>query len=389
MIFSLVLLLLLAAGAMYHLFAFFCVLDFFRRREKDPEQRQAAAPPVSILKPLKEPGPELAENIGSFCRQDYPEYEVLLGYSDPDARSTAEAAAGPYAGRVRVVASSGRPGSNRKVSNLQGLAEAARFPLLAISDGDMRAGPDYLRRTVKEFLSVPDAGMVTCPYKITAPLSTGAAMESLTTALDFIPSVLVARRLEGVTFGLGASMLVSKKGLDDIGGFLSIADYLADDYQLGNRLWKRGYRIVLSRVVLENMVGRMSIRDFFAHQLRWARTYRASRPKGFAGYGITFIIPLALMFLAVDGMTASGLTALAAAFLLRFTMAALVCGTVIRTAQWLAWLPLLPVKDIASFGIWLWSFAGRTVRWSGRSFRIVKEGKIVETGRSGPSGTVK
>jgi hypothetical protein len=129
----------------------------------------------------------------------------------------------------------------------------------------------------------------------------GAILESLTIAVDLVPSVLVARFLEGITFGLGPSMLLSRKALEEIGGFSAVADYLAEDYQIGNLLWKKGYRNILSSHVIENVVGRMSIPDYVLHQLRWARTYKACRPKGFLGYGITHILPFSLLLLLLPG----------------------------------------------------------------------------------------
>lgn len=370
-----ILLLLLFAGSIYQLAALFCVREFFCRKEKNCGE-QTPAVPVSIIKPLKDRDPGLDDNLKTFCKQNYPEYEVLLGFSERDDRAAAETAREITDARVRVIVSSRELGANRKVSNLQGLVEAARYPLLAISDGDMRADGSYLRDIVHEYHAAPDIGMVTCLCKIPAPRSLGAALESLTLALDFIPSVLVARRMEDITFGLGASMLVSKKGLDDIGGLSSLADYLADDYQLGNRLWKKGYRIALSRVVLETVVGCMTVLDFAVHQLRWARTYRASRPKGFAGYGITFVLPFALMLLMLNGPTPFILALFTAVLLLRYAMAALLYAAVIRTRAWLRWLPLLPLKDIAGFCIWFWSFMGNTVYWKGRPFRLTKAGRI-------------
>lgn len=374
--------LLILTGGVYQLFSFFCVRDFFSRR------RSSAGPvrftPVSILKPMKGLEPEYERNISTFCRQDYPVYEVLLGFSESDDGAAARVAGAlipALPGDVRVVASSRNAGTNRKVCNLQGLTDAARYPLLAISDSDMRVNSSYLRDIVREYYSRDDVGMVTCLYKISDPRSLGAALESLTIALDFMPAVLTARRLEGVTFGLGASMLVSKKALAEIGGLPAIADYLADDYQLGNRIWKRGYTIVVSHVVLETVAGSMSVRDFIRHQIRWARTYRASRPGGFAGYGITHVFPFALLLFVLHGPTALTLSALAAALGLRFALAGLVGSRVMRSRRWIKWLPLLPVKDLAGFGIWAWSFLSSTVSWRGRSYRILKNGRMVEEGR--------
>ncbi|HUH65268.1 MAG TPA: glycosyltransferase, partial [Syntrophales bacterium] len=195
--------------------------------------------------------------------------------------------------------------------------------------------------------------------------------------LDFIPSVLVARRLEGVTFGLGASILVSKKALDEIGGLSVIADYLADDYQIGNRIWKKGYKIILSRYVLEDVVGNMSLTGHLVHQLRWARTYRASRPKGYLGYGITHVLPSALVFLAWYGPTVSSLALVGGVLFLRSLLAFIIYKKVIAEKKWLRWLILLPIKDMLSFFIWCWSFLGRKVYWRGRYYRLLKGGKIV------------
>lgn len=376
---TLFLVVLIVAGGAYHVFALFCAIEFFRKGENELANHPDT--PVSILKPLKGTNPELRENLRTFCMQEYPEYEVLLGFgdrSDDGIPLTQEIASTFVDCPLRIVTSEKNLGANRKVSNLQGLYEAARYTMLMISDSDMRVDPFYLRNIVGEYYSDKKTRLVTSLYKISDPETTGAALESLVIALDFIPSVLVARRLEGVTFGLGASMLISKQSLEDIGGLPTIADYLADDYQVGNRLWRKGHAIILSRFVIENVVGPMGIGEHVTHQIRWARTYRASRPKGFAGYGVTHIVPFSLLLIAVQGPTAPALSLLCAVLALRYGMAAVLYRTVIRTKTWLKWLVLVPVKDILSFGIWGWSFVSRDVSWGGRRYKIIKGGKIKE-----------
>ncbi len=377
---SAILILLLLCAGCYHLFSLFCVWEFFRKERNEVTPSQHI--PISIIKPLKGIDPGFRENLTTFCEQDYPEYEVLLGFSNPadDAIPRVNEMVASLPGcNVRTVIGTGGPSVNRKVSNLEGLAESARHPLLAISDSDMRVDRSYLKRCMAEYFSSRNVGLVTSLYKISNPESIGAALESLTIALDFIPSVLVARQLEGVTFGLGASLVLSKKALEEIGGFAAIGDYLADDYQLGNRLWKRGYSIVLSRYVIENVAGPMSVADFFRHQLRWARTYRASRPKGFAGYGITHLVPFSLLLLAAAGPTALSLSVLGSVVMVRYVLAYVMHKKVIRSRQWLKWLVLVPVKDVLGFGIWAWSFTSRSVRWRGSRYRILKKGKLLQT----------
>ena len=262
-ILSISLFIIIILGSFYALFSLACVLDFFRNPgpDKGMPVPNAELPAVSVLKPIKGIDPSAAESLSGFCLQDYPCFEVLFGFRDPDdlAIPLAMAAAAAAPGKARVVVKGGGSGTNQKVLNIQALAGESSYPMLALSDSDMVVDKDYLRRIVAEFQSGGKTGMVTSLYKISSPESIGSALESLSIALDFIPSVLVARRLEGVTFGLGASILVSKEALRDIGGFGALRDYLADDYQLGFRLWKKGYTNIISRHVIENRVGPMSV----------------------------------------------------------------------------------------------------------------------------------
>ncbi len=369
---------LTAASIAYSVIALYCVWDFFGK--KKDHAHLLIYEPVSVIKPIKGIGKDFKENVGTFCDQDYPEYEVLLGVTnDADDRNAAkEISSIPAGNKIRKVKSTEQRGANRKVSNLIGLLQSAKYDLLAISDSDMRADSEYLRKITTEYAAEKNTGLVTCLYKISDPPSVGAALESLSIALDFIPSVLIARKLEGVTFGLGATLLVSQKTIEEIGGMASIADYLADDYQIGNRLWQRGYKIVLSNVVIENVVGPMSFAEYFSHQLRWSRTCRVSRPYGYAGYGITHLFVLSLFCLAVSGFSPLAVSLLIAAQFLRYCLAALLHRLVIPSRKWRRWLVLLPVKDVLSFVIWVWSFVGNKITWKGIPYRILRDGRIKE-----------
>jgi ceramide glucosyltransferase len=362
------------AGSVYTALSIYLVLDFFRPKHQEIND----AGPISILKPLKGIDPGFEENLRSFCTQDYPEYETLLGFADSSDGAIPEVSriAQSMPGNVRVVVTSKDLGINKKVSNLQGIFEAARHERLVISDSDMRVTEDYLKTISSEFLGEDGVGMVTCLYKISNPESFGTALESLNIALDFIPSVLVARRLEGVTFGLGASMMVNKKGIEEIGGFVSIAEYIADDYLIGNKLSQKGYKVILSSYVIEDVVGNMSFREYLAHQLRWARTNSASRPGGFFGYGITHIVPLAIPLLFLRGADALSMSIFGGAVFLRYLLAIAIYKKVIRSEEWLRWLVILPVKDCLSFLIWALSFVGSTVVWRGQRYKVLKGGKL-------------
>lgn len=368
--------LIILLGSLYALFSLFCIVEFFRQSKVAQAEPEPAYPPLSVLKPMKGVDPEWRDNVASFVTQDYPEYEVLLGINDArdEGLTLAREMAGSYAPKVRVVIHASNLGSNPKVSNLQGLIAEARHLLLLISDSDIRVGRGYLKQVVREYLATERVGIVTCLSKITRAHTVGAALESLTTTADFIPSVLSARRLEGVTFALGPSILLSKQALEEIGGLAAFADHLAEDYMIGNCLWKRNYRNILSSHLIEYVVGRMSVRAYLVHQLRWARTYRACRPAGFLGYGITQIFPFALLFLALHGASVVSLSAIAVVLALRYGTALMVAGMAGYNRQWFRWLWLLPAKDILSFGIWLWCFLGSHIFWRGHHYKLLKGG---------------
>ncbi len=361
-------------GSLYYLFSLYCVIDFFRRPKLLRAER--LYPPVSVLKPMKGVDPEWRDNIATFAAQDYPEYEVLLGFNDPrdDGIRLATDIAKSHGPKVRVIVHTSHLGSNPKVSNLYGLIEKARYPLLLISDSDVRVDRGYLKEIVGEYLAAENVGVVTCLSKVTRASTVGAALESLTTAADFIPSVLVARRLEGVRFGLGPSMMLSKNALEELGGLPAFADYLAEDYQIGNCLAKKRYGNILSTHMVEYVVGSMRILEYLVHQLRWTRTYKACRPAGFFGYGITHIFPFALLFLALHGATTASLAVLVAVLALRYSVVLAVSRMAAYPGQWLRWLWLLPAKDLLSFGIWLWCFLGSSIFWRGTQYKLQKGG---------------
>jgi ceramide glucosyltransferase len=366
----------LAAGVFYQVFSILMIALFGKRQNARMDREEW--PPVSILKPICGKDQEIVENLRSFCVQDYPQYEVLMGVGDPndEAMPAAEETKRSFPRLARVVIQEGTQGANRKMANLIGLEAESRFELIAVSDSDMRVGPDYLKTIVSEYLKESGTGLVTCPYMVKRPVSMGSAFEALTIACDLFPAILVARRLEGMTFGLGASLLLSKPVLEKIGGFVGLADYLADDYQIGYRIRRMGYRVVLSQYVMDDANRAMTIGDHIRHQLRWAVTYRASRPKGFLAYGITNVFPLAFLFALLRGRHAIQL--LVAVLSLRVALALLVGVVLIPWKWWFKDLALLPVKDILSFAIWLISLFIKTVSWRGRLYQILRDGRMKE-----------
>ncbi|MHB8174447.1 MAG: bacteriohopanetetrol glucosamine biosynthesis glycosyltransferase HpnI [Nitrospirota bacterium] len=376
-----ILLLLWLSSAAYYIISAYCLASFYKIAPP-----QIAVPPednfpsITVLKPIKGAEDGLYENLKSFIEQDYPSFQVIFGVSsrsDP-AYAVAERLVSEYPGkRVLLVETGPARSFNRKVSNLSAMYAFAEYDIILIADADMRVGKDYLSR-VSEGFSEPSVGLVTCPYRGCYPKSLGAAFEALTINADFFPSVTVAERLEGISFALGATMAVRREALLRIGGFEVLKDFLADDYQLGNRIYKSGYELKLSRFVVDSVQGRESFGEYFTHQLRWGRTYRACRPASYFFAGLTKGTALAALFLIASGFSPAGWAVLLIDLALRNSLAVRLEKKYIKAPGALKYYWLLPVRDLVSALIWALSFTGSGVSWKGESFKINREGRMVK-----------
>jgi ceramide glucosyltransferase len=333
-------------------------------------------PPVSILKPLKGTDAEMYESFRTHCLQDYSAYEIIFGVSDPDdpAIQQVERLRAEFPQRdIRMVHCSQNLGSNTKVSNLAQMLPHARYEYIIVNDSDIRVPPDYLRRVLAP-LADPKIGLVTCPYRGVPNSTLGSRLESLGISTDFFPGVLVARNIEGMRFGLGSTLVFRRRDLQTIGGFQVLVDYLADDYEIGHRIAALGMNIELSSIVVESFLPRYSIRSFFDHQLRWARTIKNARRWGYVGLGITFGIPWALLTLILARGAAWAWMLLVVTLAMRCAVAVYGGQKVLRDPQTglLRWLLL---RDIVALLVWVTSFTGSTVSWRG-DFFILKDGKL-------------
>ena len=352
----------------------------FARWRTTPSVANADLPPISILKPLKGSDPQMYEALRSHCLQDYPGYEILFGVSsagDPAAALANKLIAEFPARTIKLVLCEKRLGSNGKVSTLAQLLPLAEYELLLINDGDIRVEPDYLRTLTNELLR-PGIGMVTCLYRGVPAATLPSKIEALSISTDFAAGVLAARTVErGLNFGLGSTLAFRRGDFEKFGGFASIADYLADDYELGRRIAELGKKVELSRIVVETHLPAYGWRDFFLHQLRWARTIRASRPGGYAGLVVTFTLPWALVAYLLKPQAWTG-PLLVAAILARYMMAAICAGSVLKDRRSTQNFWLLPLRDFLAVAIWIGGLFGRKIAWRGERFTL-KNGKLISS----------
>lgn len=327
--------------------------------------------PLSILKPVHGRDPQFYKAIRSHATQDYPEFEILFGVSDPGdpaladierlKREFPERAIG-----VRVVRTKA---PNAKVGVLAELAALARFPLLLVNDSDIVVEPGYLR-AVAAPLEDPGIGLVTCLYRGHAE-SWAARFEALGIATEFAPGVLVARLLGVSEFALGSTMVFRAETLGRVGGFEAIEGYLADDYQLGRQVRDLGYRIVFAPVVVETGLGGETWRQTWRHQLRWSRTIRVSRPGGYFGYMVTHATCWALVAFAAHQWWAG-----AAALGARMIAGVMVGSGVLKDRLAATHFWMMPIRDLFGFAVWLAGLFGDSVDWRGRRLRLSADGRI-------------
>ncbi len=338
-----------------------------------------ATPPVSILKPLKGTDPEMYESFRSHCLQDYPQYEIIFGVSDPDdpAIEFVERLRQEFPERaISLMVCPAILGTNVKVSNLVQMVRQAKYDMVIVNDSDTRVPDNYLQK-VMAALSEPGVGLDTCLYRGIASNTLGSHLEALGISTDFSAGVLAAQGLEGeVRFGLGSTLALRRSDLKSIGGFEALVDYLADDYELGVRIAQKGLRVKLADIVVDTFLPPYSLSAFFQHQLRWGRGIRNSRPWGYLGLVTTFGLMWSLL---TPVLTKAALWAVALSMItlaLRLVSALVVGRNVLRDTQMVRLLWLLPLRDLIAVFVWIGSLLGHTVRWRGEVFRL-RKGKLL------------
>jgi len=338
----------------------------------------AAHSPVSILKPIKGADPEMYDALRSQCLLDYPDYEILFGITDPGdaAVPLIERLIQEFPQRsIRMVHCDKRLGANGKVSSLVQLAKSAASEFLVVSDSDIQVASDYLRRVINE-LQQPAVGLVTCLYRGIPARTLSSKFEALGISTDFVPGVLAAHFIErGLHFGLGSTLAFRKRELDGIGGFEAIVDYLGDDYEIGRRISERGLGVALSGCVVETHLPAYDFAGFLSHQLRWARTIRASRPLGYAGLLFTFTLPWAAAALLLAWGAAWAWWLFGGALIARAVMASVIARLVLDDTRTIRSLWLVPARDFLGVVIWFGGLFGRKIKWRGESFTLEK-GKL-------------
>jgi len=363
----------------YSLLSLLCARKYFNKH--DQLAACPSSPGVSLLKPAKGMDKDSYDNFASFCNQQYSgELQLVFAVASPDD---------PVIPVIRqlihdfthhditLVLNPALHGPNYKISNLINAFQKAKHEIIIVSDSDVSVAPDYLLSVTSHFCD-SQVGLVTSLYRTSHVHGIATALEATGFTTEMIPNVLVALQLEGLTFALGASMAVRRAAITSIGGFETLVDYLADDYQLGNRIHNAGWQIALDGCFVESVVKDENLISVLSRQLRWARTMRVSRPGGYLASGITLPFPGALLAMLVATSLTSGLTAIFLLYSVRLTVSTIFSRRFVKDCLLPRWLWLLPLRDMLAFFNWVLSFLGNRVEWRGGRFVLKPGGRIEE-----------
>jgi ceramide glucosyltransferase len=376
------------AAAAFYLLSMIAAYRFFSLASKreNPQTRRPAAPqpadlpPVSIMIPLHGADFNAYQNYARFCKQDYPQFQLVFGVreaSDSSIPIVERLKRDFPANDIELVVCPAVMGTNLKVSNLQNMLARVRHEHLIVVDSDIRVERNYLKHVIAE-LQREGVGLVTCLYRAAETADFASKLEAVGITAEFAAGVLMARMLEGVKFALGSTMATTRTRLEAIGGFRALKDYLADDFMLGNLIAAQGYVVRLSHTVVETAMPPVGFIGMMRHQMRWARSTRISRPAGYLGLLLTYGTALALINVAVTRASGFSLGLLAFTLGVRLLMGWLVGVHYLEDRILKKHFYLVPLRDVLSFIIWAVSWFGRTVEWRGRRFAVKRDGRMVQ-----------
>src|SRR5215813_595338 len=373
---KLILIICTIAANAYYILSIIAARKFF---SSPPDQERDEQLPVSLMIPLHGADFEAYQNYARFCLLEYPEFQIVFGVRDANDTSVpiVRKLMADFPDRdIALVISDQTTGQNLKVSNLQNMLAQVKREQIVIVDSDIRVERDYLRKVLAP-MTDPRIGLVTCLYRAAKTSDFGAKLEAVGITAEFASGVLMAWMLEGVKFALGSTMATTRTRLAAIGGFPALADYLADDFMLGDLIARDGYEVKLSQYVVETAMPPIGFLGMVRHQIRWARSTRISRPMGYLGLILTYGTALAVLLVAVDSGSMFSLILLAITLVIRLSMAWAIGVHWLGDRLLLKYFWLVPIRDLLSFLIWCLSWVGKKVEWRGRQYEVAGDGTMI------------
>lgn len=366
----------------YYVFSFYSTISFFK---KETYTDNNYLPPVSILKPINGIEDGIYENFTSYCKQDYSGYQVIFGVrnsNDPAIDVVKKVIDAFPENDIELVICNDSIGINPKINNLNNMYKKAKYNIILTNDSDTRVNGNYLKKVVSPFRD-ESVGLVTCVYRENNLNNLASMIESLSINHEFLPSIMIAQKVEQLSYAFGVTIAAKRDTLESIGGFKELSNYLAEDFHLGKKVFEAGHKLFLSDYIVDVIPEQRGFVDFFKHQLRWSKTIKTCRPIGyfFAAFFKYGIVP-SLAYLFVSFCSSTGISSarvLSVILFVVFLSVRIIAASIISykyTKDRKTTLLLLPIGDLISFIIWCISFLGNKTTWRGHKFILKKGGKI-------------
>ncbi len=379
---SRVLLGIAALPFVYYFLVLYSSWRFFHRPILDEGRKSNFTPPASILKPVRGLDPEAYENFASYCRQDYPEYEIVfcVDPGDPAIPLIEKLKRDFPACEIRMISPAASSASNDKVAKLDQLVHQARYEYVVINDSDVRVAPDYMR-TVVAPLARAGVGAVTTLYNSAEDKTVVDGIQSIGMISDMYAGILVARELDGVKFALGETIATTRTLLAEFGGYRALENRPADDLLVGRMIAEQGHEVELLPYAVQTVPDYGSMRDLFLKRLRWMVVMRHMRPWGHLGLLLTLGLPWSIAAVAIHPSVAVAAGYLGAYIALRIAMTWMIGIWGLKQASLWKSVPLIPVWDAVAVAIWVGSFLQNSLRWRGEDY-LIRDGRLVQASRA-------
>lgn len=359
----------------YYLYAIYAVIRFFSLTS---EIDLTFCPSVTILKPLCGLETEMYDTLASFCQQDYPVYQIIFTVqkiNDPSVAIVQQLKQDFPQVDIQLIISDRCLGHNLKISNLANGINRAKYDILIFSDSDIKVSSDYLK-TIIQPLKNDNVGIVTCLYR-SKTTNFIAAFEAIGVTTHFHPSVFVAYFVEGIRYGFGSTIVIRKSVLESIGGLMSVANCLADDYKLVNLAYQKGYQVSLSSYIVEHSLNTQTWSELIQHQSRWFKCIRVERCWSYWGLLITYGVVFGFLFLILSKASLISYVLLIIFLITRLFLAWLVGIYYFQDQGVKQWFFFIPFRDFLGILIWFYGLFSNTVIWRGERFKLLKNGQMI------------
>jgi ceramide glucosyltransferase len=374
---KIIVLIIAAIPFCYYLLALYSTVRFFVVTKKDLKRNDDYLPPISCLKPIKGLDEDAYENYASFCRQDYPEYEIVFCV-DPDdpALPVLEQLIKDFPERqIRLLFGSGRNAINDKTGRLTRLTREAKYDLFVITDGDVRVRPDYLRTVASPFRD-PKVGAATCLYVSTKEVNLVQELQSIGMISDFFAPVMIAWLFDDLKITFGQSILTTRKAVEAYGGYPVLENRPADDVYAGRLVAEQGFEVKLLPYIVQSVADFATMSDLLHKRTRWMTVQRLMRPWGHLGLIFTWGLIWAIVAVAVWRTVPVAIAYLGGYVLFRILITWTIGAWGMKQKGLWKKLPLIPVWDAMAFVMWIASWGRRTIRWRGVDY-FIREGRLV------------